>query len=62
MTKTEKDQYHSAEELRAMIEKLKGKKFELDCGHHVTLCHSLGNNVLMINGRHPTIICSLCGY
>jgi len=36
MTQTEKSRYQPADELRKIIEELKGKKFELDCGHHVT--------------------------
>jgi predicted nucleic-acid-binding Zn-ribbon protein len=41
---------------------LKGRKFKLDCGHHVTFGHFLGNAITIYNGKHPTIICTQCGY
>ena len=36
MTKEEKAHYRPSEELREALNQLKGEKFRLDCGHHVT--------------------------
>lgn len=55
--------YEGTKELRKIIEKLKGRKFLLDCGHRVTFGHVFGNDITIYNGhKHPTIICSLCGH
>jgi len=62
MTAEEKRKYESTEFLRNAIKKLKGKKFRLDCGHHVTFNHHLANDITIRNGKELTIICSLCGY
>ena len=62
MTKKEEEAYHDTEELRQIIQALKGKKYRLDCGHHVTLGHPFGNDITIQNGKKPHIICSLCGY
>ena len=62
MTQTEKAQYRPVEELKAVIAKLKGQKYRLDCGHHVTFGHFLGNDITILNGKEPRIICTLCGY
>ena len=62
MTKEKKAAYESTELLKNVIETLKGKKFKLDCGHHVTFGHFLGNDITIYNGKHPTDICSLCGH
>ena len=62
MTKTKKALYEDTEALRNEIKRLAGKKYRLDCGHHVTLCHFLGNNIIIYNGKDPKIICSECGY
>lgn len=63
MTKEQQTQYHATDELRKIISTtLKGKKFKLDCGHHVTICHSLGADITIINGTKLKIICSQCGY
>jgi hypothetical protein len=62
MTQQEKEKYLDVEKLRKILKRLKGKKFRLDCGHHITFCHHLGNNLTMINGKEPKVICSLCGY
>jgi hypothetical protein len=62
MTKEQANKYKSTNELRTIIKQLKGQKFKLDCGHHVTFCHFLGNDITIRNGKEPTIICSLCGY
>jgi hypothetical protein len=53
-----RDEYEESKELKKL---LKGK-FKLDCGHHVTLNHNLGNNIMVINGKELKIICSLCAY
>jgi PD-(D/E)XK nuclease superfamily protein len=31
-------------------------------GHYVTFAHSLGNDIIIYNGREFKIICSQCGY
>ena len=62
MTQKEKKKYRETEDLRVVLTQLKGRKFKLDCGHHVTFGHNLGNDITIRNGKHPEIICSLCGY
>ena len=63
MTKEEKGRYRGTDELRAILDQtLNGKKFKLDCGHHITWNHSLGNNITIYNGKELKIICSQCGY
>lgn len=63
MTKEQKKAYQEPELLREILQRvLKGKKFTLDCGHHVTFGYHLGNNITIYNGREFTIICSQCGY
>jgi len=62
MTQEEKSKYESTENLKKAISELKGRKFKLDCGHHVTFGHHLGNDITIFNGKNPKIICSLCGY
>lgn len=62
MTQEEKSRYRDTEELRELLRTLKGRKFRLDCGHHVTFGHHLGNDITVRNGTEPRIICSLCGY
>ena len=62
MTKEKKAAYENARALKMIIQTLKGRKFKLDCGHHVTFGHFLGNAITIYNGNHPTIICSQCGY
>ena len=51
-------EYRPVHELKEI---LKGK-FELDCGHKVTLNHNLGNNIIIINRNPLKIICTECGY
>jgi len=41
---------------------LKGKKYKLDCGHHLTFGEYLGSDITIRNGANPEIICSECGY
>jgi hypothetical protein len=63
MTKDAKEKYHEPELLRDILKRvLSGRKFRLDCGHHVTFGHNLGNDVTIRNGKRFEIICSLCGY
>ena len=44
MTKEKAEAYEGPENLKKIIETLKGRKFRLDCGHHVTFGHFLGNS------------------
>jgi hypothetical protein len=62
MTKQKRENYRSVEDLRGVFKSLKGEKFTLDCGHHVTFGHFLGNNLVLLNGKEPKIICTECGY
>jgi hypothetical protein len=63
MTKEQKAEYAETDELRKILYRaLAGKKFKLDCGHCVTFCNHLGNNVTIYNGKSLKIICSQCGY
>jgi ribosomal protein L33 len=43
LTEAKKDSYHDTEALREALARLEGKKFRLDCGHHVTFGCFLGN-------------------
>ncbi len=63
MTKEEKEKYKSTDLLRDILRQtLNGKKFRLDCGHHVTFGQFLGNDITIYNGKKFKIICSQCGY
>lgn len=63
MTKEQKKAYQEPELLREILVRvLKGKKFRLDCGHHVTFHHSLENDITIYNGKELEIICTQCGY
>jgi hypothetical protein len=63
MTKEEKSRYSEPEALRDILKRvLAGRKFMLDCGHHVSFGTNLGNDITVINGKEPKIICSLCGH
>ena len=63
MTKEQKRQYSEPESLKEILKRvLSGRKFMLDCGHHVSLFHNLGNDVTILNGKEPKIIRSLCGH
>jgi len=53
------DRYEDIEKLKRLISK---GKYRLDCGHHVTLNHNLGNNIAILNGKELKIICTLCLY
>lgn len=54
------EKYESVEELRKIIESLKGRKFMLDCGHKITFGHFLGADIAVLNGKIPKIICTDC--
>jgi len=63
MTKEQESRYHDIAELRDILEKtLNGKKYKLQCGHHVTFGYFLGNDITIRNGKQMKIICSQCGY
>jgi len=62
MTKKEKKVYRDADDLRDIIKNLKGEKFRLDCGHVTTFGYFLGNDITVLNGKEPKVICSECGY
>lgn len=63
MTREEKQEYAEADQLRTILmETLGGEKYQLDCGHHITFGHQLGNNLIIINGAKLKIICTRCGY
>lgn len=62
MTNEKRKLYESTDVLKNLLGQLKGKKFRLDCGHHVTFNHNLANDITIRNGKELTIICSLCGY
>jgi len=62
MTKQQKEAYQDVEELKKVILSLKGKKYRLSCGHHITFGHFFGNDITILNGKNPVIICSQCGY
>jgi hypothetical protein len=63
MTKEEKIRYAEPELLREILKRvLSGRKFRLDCGHHVTFSHNLGNDITIYNGKELKIICSQCGH
>ncbi|NQT54864.1 MAG: hypothetical protein HQ551_01395 [Desulfobacteraceae bacterium] len=63
MTKNQEKEYQDVEALKKILSKtVAGAKFRLDCGHHITFNHNLGNNITIYNGKELTIVCSLCGY
>jgi len=63
MTKEQENEYQDVEVLKEILSKtVAGKKFRLDCGHHITFNHTLGNDITIYNGKVLTIICSQCGY
>ena len=63
MTRKQKEQYRSPEELRALLwQTLAGKKYFLDCGHAITFGQYLGNDLTVRNGKNFTVICAQCGY
>jgi len=63
MTKEEKSRYSAPEALRDIHKReLSGRKFMLDCRYHVSFGTNFGNDITVINGEVPKIICSLCGH
>jgi len=62
MTLEEKSRYEDVENLKEAIEKLRGRKFKLECGHHVTIGHHLGSDITIYNGKRLSVICTLCSY
>lgn len=62
MTKEKEAAYEESEALKQFLKALKGRKFKLDCGHHVTFAHALGNDITIYNGKRLTVICTQCGY
>ena len=63
MTKEEKERYDEPELLRDILHRtLNGRRFQLECGHHVTFGQYLGNKVTIRNDKKFKIICSQCGY
>ena len=63
MTRQQKKQYQTADQLHEILkQELVGKKFQLDCGHHVTFGEFFGNDVIIRNNTTLEIICTQCGY
>ena len=62
MTREQKQAYEEPEALRAILQSLSGRKFRLDCGHHITFGEILGNDLTIRNGKDFKVICALCGY
>ena len=63
MTREQETKYEKPERLKEILSgALAGKKFRLDCGHHITFNHNLGNDIKIYNGKELKIICSQCGY
>jgi len=63
MTKEQENEYQDVEVLKEILSKtVAGKKFRLDCGHHITFGHNLGNDITIYNAKELKIICSQCGY
>lgn len=66
MTREQEQLYSSAETLRKLLwDILAGRKFQLQCGHHITFGQQLGNDLTLRNGNRSkgfVVICSLCGY
>lgn len=63
MNNMQRRHYQQPEALRDILFRcLNGKKFRLDCGHHITFGQVLGNDITIRNGRKLRIICAQCGY
>ena len=62
MTQQEESRYEDSQVLKDILDGLQGRKFRLDCGHHITFGHNLGNDITIYNGKRLRIVCSLCGY
>ena len=59
---TAEDPQNGYEDCKKLKELIKGGKYRLNCGHHATLNHNLGNNIAVLNGKELKIICTLCLY
>lgn len=63
MTQKQKKRYQQAEVLKEILHReLQGRKFVLQCGHHITFGEPLGNDLTVRNGKELTVICAVCGY
>ena len=62
ITRRQEQLYKDTDVLRRLLERLKGKKFKLDCGHLCTVGHNFGNNIMIYNGARLKVICSQCSY
>ena len=63
MTKEQEKEYQDIGVLKEILSKtIAGAKFRLDCGHHITFGHFLGNDITIYNGKELKIVCSQCGY
>jgi hypothetical protein len=63
MTRRQKQAYSEPEALKDILRRvLAGKKFRLECGHHITFNAVLGNDLTVRNGKELTVICAQCGY
>jgi len=62
MKKKEKAKYAEPEVLASILyRELKGRKFRLSCGHFVTFNETLGNSLVVMNGKRLSIVCLDCG-
>ena len=63
MTRQQKQAYSEPEALKDILKRvLAGKKFRLECGHHITFNTVLGNDLTVRNGKNFSVICAQCGY
>jgi len=63
MNQKQKQQYQSPDALKEILHReLCGKKFALQCGHHITFGEALGNDLTIRNGKDFKVICAVCGY
>ena len=64
MTKDQKERYQGPEVLIDILRReLIGKRFLLQCGHHISFGHqNFGNDLTVRNGKDFKVICAQCGY
>jgi len=63
MTRIQKQAYDEPDILKDILKRtLYGRKFRLQCGHHITFNSTLGNDLTVRNGKNLTLICAQCGY
>lgn len=63
MNQEQKRQYQGPDVLKEILHReLYGKKFVLQCGHHITFGEMLGNDLTVKNGKDFRVICAECGY